>query len=222
MLGRRDIATVPGTRIMRSLLVAAAALAILLAASLPAAAAQTLIFQIDLTASTDPEFDPVSFQQTWTLFPDGSATASDPAFLTTMKAIEGAPADAYSERFFDSLGHTHNHGYIFALDGPNTPFPFFLTLTTHDPNQHLFTQTLGPGFAAYVGSASLDVVLGGPGPTRIGPEHEAHRFTERFYNGTARLIAAPVPEPQDWTLMILGFGLSSAALRTRHRQVTLR
>jgi len=201
------------------------------------AAALTLTFQVDVTGSSGgPPID--DFQMTWTFDPVFFDVPGAPTYYGDVAGIVDTPQNA---AMFAVAGIDPPFEPPFATRESWALFRTIGDVTSVDFTQHIIkgdeaTDTFGeyrnqidaggvvPGVAYTPGGfVYLLQTLGG-----LQWGQTATRFVEgetvdsRIYVGTAHLVAwdvepeiPPIPEPGTWALMILGFGLTGAALRRR-------
>ena len=212
----------------------AGGLAILLAAALPAAAVD-VIYQNSTVVGTNAAFDigTAAIANSFTANPGSVATSID--FLTWVYYQDGEPT---SVDWAISNGDPFTGGTTFAHGTAATPSTFlhyvdfgiynlfdtvisigsvalnggdyWLTLTnghtTGDTQPLAWDLNGGPSLA-------FQSVPGAPGPIRT----DSNAFEILGTVGAVSPVAASVPEPAAWALMLLGFGGLGAALRARRR-----
>ena len=130
----------------------------------------------------------------------------------------------------DIAGPMPQYGYFSSFTGNNSRDGITVTTSTFaDASNGLFGGTLlsTTTFAPTQGSASLNDVYAAALPPSAGLFSVTHKyeFTDvgvgRGSTSPTITLAAAVPEPGTWALMIIGFGGAGAMLRSRRRSAAL-
>jgi PEP-CTERM motif len=139
--------------------------------------------------------------------------------------VNGDYADNYNT-FGQSLTNNGQQigDFSFEFDTAVNGFGFFIgatdfnwTLTAFDANDNLL-DTLVIGVLSGSNAGDFFGILAGgiKRATLTGPAGD-HIFLDNFTTGVGGPISA-VPEPATWAMMIAGFGLAGAAIRTSRRR----
>ncbi len=139
--------------------------------------------------------------------------------------VNGDYADNYNT-FGQSLTNNGQQigDFSFEFDTAVNGFGFFIgatdfnwTLTAFDANDNLL-DTLVIGVLSGSNAGDFFGILAGgiKRATLTGPAGD-HIFLDNFTTGMGGPISA-VPEPATWAMMIAGFGLAGAAIRTSRRR----
>lgn len=162
----------------------------------------------------------------------GAATVTDSPVTSEILDPAAFPFGLFGEaRFASRLGYDGDGNLVHSSAGAEFGLigQTFADGVTDRYYRTLSLQSAGPYLAASVDLTGLIAFLQAEGPIRWSEGMQSYHLDDnwmpvfdfdRSYRGTATLVVdSAAPEPGAWLLMIGGFGIAGAALRSRRRDL---